>query len=272
MDLEDKVAVVTGGGSGIGRAIALAFAAAGTHVVVADVEGARAQEVAKQAAQAGVRSLAVPVDVASLASVQALADAAYAEFGAVNVLCNNAGVGAQGKLDELSEANWHWVLSVNLTGVFHGVRAFVPRMKAQRGPAHVVNTSSEHGIALPFGGLGAYTASKHAVVALSDVMRRDYAEDGIGVSVLCPGFVDTAIWNCARNRPREFGGPVVLPDEVGRPWRERGMDPMRVGRLTVEGVRRGDFYILTHPEVRELVEARYRELLDAFDRLAGRRS
>jgi NAD(P)-dependent dehydrogenase (short-subunit alcohol dehydrogenase family) len=268
MDLEGRTAVITGGASGIGRAMALALAQAGTHVVVADVEEDRAKEVAEEVAKENVRSLAVGTDVTSRDSVEALADAAYAEFGAVHLLCNNAGVGARGALDELPEENWHWVLSVNLTGVYHGVSVFVPRMKRQGAPAHILNTSSEHGIALPSGQMGVYTASKHAVVALSDVMRRDYAEAGIGVSVLCPGIVNTDIWNCARNRPERLGGAVALPEVVGEQWRQHGMDPMEVGRLVVRGLRRGDFYILTHPEVRSLVEARYRELLDAFDAAA----
>jgi NAD(P)-dependent dehydrogenase (short-subunit alcohol dehydrogenase family) len=270
MELNGAVAVITGGASGIGHGIAVAFADAGAHVVVADVDLEAAERVAAEIGGRGVRSLAVHTDVARAESLEALAEAAYEAFGVVNVLCNNAGVGAVGVLDKVSPGDWQWVLSVNVGGVYHGVRAFVPRMKAQGAPAHVVNTASEHGLGVPSGQLAAYTASKHAVIGLSDVMRRDYA-GSIGVSVLCPGLVSTQIWNAARNRPEEHGGAVHLPARVGRRWEREGMDPLAVGRRVVEGVRRGDFFILTHPEVRALVEQRYRELLDAFDALESDR-
>jgi NAD(P)-dependent dehydrogenase (short-subunit alcohol dehydrogenase family) len=154
--------------------------------------------------------------------------------------------------------------------VYNGVRAFVPRMRALKEPCHIVNTASEHGLGVPFPGMAVYTASKHAVVGLSDVMRRDYENDGIGVSVLCPGWVNTSIWNCARNRHERFGGPVELPAAAGKMWEDRGMDPLEVGRITVEAVGRGDFWILTHPEVREIAENRHRELMEAFNALERR--
>lgn len=268
MELRDKVAVITGGGGGIGEASALALAREGVHVVVADIDGQRARQVADAARAIGVRSIGVQVDVSELKSVEHLADAAYREFGQVNILFNNAGVGVMKALHELSEDNWNWVLGVNLGGVYHGVRAFVPRMLAQRSDAHIVNTSSEHGIALPAGGLAVYTASKHAIYGLSDVMRRDYEPLGIKVSVLCPGWVNTAIWNAMRNRPDRFGGSRSLPEEVGQMWKDRGIDPADVARALVRGIRNGDFYILSHPEVRALVEERYNELLEAFDAAA----
>jgi NAD(P)-dependent dehydrogenase (short-subunit alcohol dehydrogenase family) len=270
MEIKGAVVVVTGAGSGIGRGMSLAFADAGAHVVVADVVQEAAERVAAEVAARGVRGLARTVDVARRESVEALAEAAYAEFGVVNVLCNNAGVGAMGALDQLGEGDWNWVFSVNVGGIFHGVRAFVPRMKAQGAPAHIVNTASEHALAIPSGQLAAYSATKHAVLGLSDVMRHDYAGTTIGVSVLCPGLVATQIWNAARNRPEEHGGPREMPARVGRRWERNGMDPLAVGRCVVEGVRRGDFYILTHTEVRANVEQRYRELLAAFDALAAR--
>jgi NAD(P)-dependent dehydrogenase (short-subunit alcohol dehydrogenase family) len=270
MELRGKTAVVTGGANGIGEGIVLALAEAGASSVVADLEVERAEEVAARARRHGVDAVAAAVDVADFASVDALAAAAYERFGAVHVLCNNAGVGAMSPLDALAPGDWEWVLSVNLGGVFNGVRAFVPRMRAQGGGAHIVNTASEHGLGVPFAGMGVYTASKHAVVGLSDVMRHDYAAEGIGVSVLCPGWVNTTIWNCARNRPGRFGGPVETPAEVGRLWEERGMDPLEVGRATVAAVARGDFWILTHPEVRGVAETRCREVAAAFDALDER--
>jgi NAD(P)-dependent dehydrogenase (short-subunit alcohol dehydrogenase family) len=239
--------------------------------LAADIDAANAEATAELAREAGVEAAAARVDVTDAASLEELAEAAYARFGSVHLLCNNAGVGAMARVDAIADGDWSWVLSVNLGGVYNGVRAFVPRMREQGAPAHILNTASEHGVGLPFGGMGVYTASKHAVVGLSDVMRRDYADEGIGVSVLCPGWVNTAIWNCQRYRQERFGGAVELSPETGRLWQERGMDPLEVGRIAVEGVERGDFFIMTHPEVRQIAEMRYRELMEAFDRLDARR-
>ena len=263
-ELENKVAVVTGGASGIGRGIARALAAEGTHVVVADVEQASAQETAAELKEKGVRSLAVACDVSDRASVEALADRTWKEFGKVNLLCNNAGVGAASPVVDTPPHNVEWVFSVNFFGVWNGCSVFIPRMRESEGPAHILNTGSEHSLGIPFAGMGIYTATKHAVLALSDVMRRELEPDGIGVSILCPGVVATEIWNAGRNRPEQFGGPQQSPEEF-RNFVASGMDPDEVGRLTVAGIRRGDFYILSHPEIRPIVEARYQELLAAFD-------
>ncbi len=265
MELKDKVAVITGGANGIGEASALAFAHEGAHVVVADIDGNRARHVADEVRAIGVRSIGVQVDVSDMKSVQALADVSYREFEQINILFNNAGVGVMKSLHELSEENWNWVLGVNLGGIYHGVRAFVPRMLEQRCPARIINTSSEHGIAIPSGGLSVYTASKHAVFGLSDVMRRDYEPLGIGVSVLCPGWVNTTIWNAMRNRPERFGGSRSLPEETGQLWKERGIDPGEVAKAVVRSIQDEDFYIFSHPEVRSLVEERYTEMIEAFE-------
>lgn len=262
--LEDKVAVVTGGASGIGRGIARALAREGAHVVIADVEEGPAETVAAALAGKGVRSVAIACDVSDRASVEAVADRAWKEFGRVDVLCNNAGVGAAGPVADSSPQDREWVLSVNVTGVWNGCSVFVPRFRESRRPAHILNTGSEHSLGIPFAGMGIYTASKHAVLALSDVLRRELEPDGIGVSILCPAVVRTEIWNAGRNRPRRFGGPQQSPEEF-RNFMASGMDPDEVGRLAVAGIRRGDFYILSHSQVREIVEARYRELLAAFD-------
>jgi len=274
MKLEGRAAVVTGGGDGIGRGLVHALAERGARTVVADIELAKAEATAAELRASGADAVAAHVDVTDFKSVVALADLAFERFGAVHLLCNNAGVGAMSQVDEISEGNWQWVMSVNLGGVFNGVRAFVPRMKKQRAPAHILNTASEHGIGLPFGGTGVYTASKHAVVGLSDAMRCDYEADGIGVSVLCPGWVNTAIWNCARNRQERFGGKAELPPAAGKIFEQRGMDPLEVGRIAIEGVERGDFWIMTHGEVRQIAEMRHRGVMEAFDRLErrGRRS
>ena len=261
---QSKVAVITGAASGIGRGIARACAARRCHVLVADVDLAGVEQLAAELAGGDVRSLAVHCDVTDPAVMEALAERAYAEFGTVDLLCNNAGVGALGLASEASPSDVEWIFSVNVFGVVNGVRAFVPRFKAAGRPAHILNTGSEHSLGVPFPGMGIYTASKHAVLGLSDVMRRELAAFDIGVSVLCPAVVRTEIWNAGRTRAERFGGPMQSP-EVFRQFMESGMDPDEVGRIAVAGIERNDFLILTHPEVRAVAEERARTVLGAFD-------
>lgn len=268
-DLRDKAAVVTGGGSGIGRGICRALAAQRCHIVVADVDGKAAETVAAELKGNGVRSLGVQCDVSDRNAVEALADAAWNELGRVDLLCNNAGVGALGAVADVAAADVAWVFSVNVFGVWNGCSVFVPRFRKQGGPAHILNTGSEHSLGIPFPGMGIYTATKHAVLALSDVMRRELKDEGIGVSILCPAVVQTEIWNAARNRPEKFGGPLQSPEEY-RQFMAAGLDPDEVGRVVVAGLERGDFYILTHPEVRRIAEERCSEVLSAFDAMTKR--
>lgn len=220
--LEDKVAVVTGGGSGIGRAVATHLAGAGMQVVVADIEQDALDATVAELVAGGHRAIGVRADVSDGASVEALAETTVAEFGAVHVVHNNAGVGVGGPVWTHTERDWQWVLGVNLWGVIHGIRSFVPRMLDQGGPAHVVNTASMAGlISVPY--LGAYNVSKHGVVTLSETLHRDLGLAGsdIGVSVLCPGLVMTNIFESQRNRPDELadddgsGGLSELLDGVG---------------------------------------------------------
>jgi NAD(P)-dependent dehydrogenase (short-subunit alcohol dehydrogenase family) len=264
-DLKDRVAVVTGAASGIGRGIARAFAAKGGHVVVADVDAAGAEQVARELAGRGVRSLGVQCDVTDPAALEHLADRAWAAFDRVDVLCNNAGVGATSLVAETKPNDVQWIFSVNVFGMQYGCAAFVPRFLAAGRPAHVLNTGSEHSLGVPFPGMGIYTATKHAVLGLSDVLRRELAAFDIGVSVLCPAVVRTDIWNAGRTRAERFGGPVQSP-EVFRQFMESGMDPDEVGRIAVAGVERNDFLILTDPEVRAVADERAHIVRDAFDR------
>ena len=265
-ELSDKVAVVTGGASGIGKSIGLALAEKGTHVVVADIEPDTAEAAAQEIARAGVRTLAVQCDVADMSAVEHLAKRAWSHFGHVELLFNNAGVASGGPLLDSTANELHWLFDVNVFGVWHGCRVFGQRFRSQGTPAHIVNTGSEHSLGIPSPQAGFYTATKHAVLALSDVLRRE-VPDNIGVSVLCPGIVQTDIWNAARNRPQAFGGP-----EEGAPqtqvMMEYGMDAREIGRQAVAGVERGDFYIVTHSHVRKYVEERATEILAAFDKQA----
>ncbi len=217
--IKNKVAVVTGAGSGIGRAIALALAEGGTHVVVADIQQSTADETAKLVCDAGVRSIAVQCDVSDMASVTALADRAYDEFGEVHILCNNAGSSIRpyrNILDTTAE-DWRFLLGINLWGVVHGLLVFLPRMRMQQGEKHVVNTASLAGM-LPMEGHSIYSTSKAAVLTLSDIIASELAPYGFGVTNFCPGPVPTnlganvaRIWKDAAAGPgREFE-PVETP-------------------------------------------------------------
>ena len=203
---------MTGGASGIGRAMAELFARERAKVVVADVDERALVAVVESIRARGGEALAVPTDVTSLTSVQALAAAAFKTFGKVHVLCNNAGVALWGGLESATHRDWQWVLGVNLWGVIHGVEAFVPSMIASKEPGHIVNTASMAGL-IATRGLGVYNTSKYAVVGLSETLAKDLRPYRIGVSVLCPMGVATQIRESARNRPSELANEA--PSAIG---------------------------------------------------------
>lgn len=268
-DLAGKVAVVTGGGSGIGRSMVLAFAEAGMDVAIADVDAAAGDAVAEEAIGLGARAIATRVDVVEAAQLEQLAERVYAELGAAHLLCNNAGVVTFGNMAELSAADWRWVLSVNLDGVINGLQAFLPRMKNQPGEKHIVNTASSAGIA-PYDGIGPYVASKYAVVGISETLRVEGAELGIGCSVLCPGNVNTKIVSSARNRHTALGGPDEREYPDVQKQISAGMDPERVGRIVRQAVLDDDPYIFTHPEIRVMAEKRFAAMMRCFDKAEER--
>ncbi len=259
-----KVAVVTGAASGIGFAMAQRFAAEGMAVVLADIEADALEAAAASVAQAGHDVLAVPTDVSDPEAVDALADAAFARFDAVHLLCNNAGVtGASGGAEwEKPLSDWNWVLGVNFYGVVHGVRSFMPRLLEQ-GEGHVVNTASVAGL-LPIPFMGPYTVSKHAVVGFSEALFHELAMLGgaVGVSVLCPGFVHTRLADSLRARPERFGGPaevtpgVDLVLDLARGMVEGGSAPADVAGAVVDAVQAKRFWILTHEEYLEPIVTR----------------
>jgi NAD(P)-dependent dehydrogenase (short-subunit alcohol dehydrogenase family) len=266
-ELAGKVAVVTGAASGIGRALADAFTAEGMHVVMADIEDDALARAAKEVGETGARVLAVPTDVSKGGDVDALAVRALDELGAVHVVCNNAGVGSGGTMWELTEADWQWVLGVNLWGVIHGIRAFVPHLVAQN-EGHVVNTASIAGLtSAPM--MGPYNASKHAVVTISETLHRELGLNGsaVRVSVLCPGFVQTRIAESDRNRPEHL--PSSAEPEINDVARELmrqivagGLPPDAVARQVVDAVKDGRFYVLPHPELTHLVQTRMEDILE----------
>jgi NAD(P)-dependent dehydrogenase (short-subunit alcohol dehydrogenase family) len=270
-DLKEKVAVVTGGAGGIGLGIARALAGAGTHLIIADIQEDKAARAAAGLAETGVRTSAWACDVSDHESVERLADRAWSEYGGVDLIFNNAGVmSGLGPLVEAKEGDLRWLLEVNLIGVWNGCSVFGRRFLEQGGPAHIVNTGSEHSLCAAHPLAGFYTATKHAVLALSDVLRLELPEF-IQVSILCCGLVATDIAGSMENRPDEFGGPEKLdPALAERDVSRLGMDPDEVGQRTVDGVRRGDFYIVTHPHDIVYVEERNKEILAAFASQAPR--
>ena len=266
--LEGRVAVVTGGASGIGLGIARAFARAGMKLALLDVEDGALEEASGSLARDGADVLGVRADVSDPASLEAAAERVLRRFGRIHVVCNNAGVLVGGPLAESEARDWEWLVSVNLLGVAHGIRVFVPHLRAHGEGGHIVNTGSVAGLsALP--GLGIYVATKHAVVALSEVLRQELAPENIGVSVLCPGGVRTRIFEAARNRPAMLGGPDEDAGPAPAPIAEAmGMEPLAVGECVLRAIRANELYVLTHPEFRAAFAERAEALLAAYDRAA----
>jgi NAD(P)-dependent dehydrogenase (short-subunit alcohol dehydrogenase family) len=264
-DLQDKVAVITGGASGIGRAVADKAAAAGMKIVLGDIEEGPLAMAVDELTGIGAEALGIRTDVADRASVEALRDAALDRFGAVHLVHNNAGIGLGGPIWEVSEEDWRWILGVNLWGVIHGVATFTPLLMEQ-GEGHIVNTASIAGlIAAPF--LGPYNATKQAVVAISETLFKDLQAVAapIGVSVLCPGFVQTRIAESERNRPdwapdRDVEGALAVRGVVQN-LVDSGIAPAGVADRVIDAVRTGTFYILTHPELEGAITTRFDDIV-----------
>jgi NAD(P)-dependent dehydrogenase (short-subunit alcohol dehydrogenase family) len=264
-DVRGKVAVVTGGASGIGRAMATRFASEGMSVVIADIEEAPLRATADELGVYGVLT-----DVTDAASVAALADATLERFGAVHVVCNNAGVGGGGLIKDLTLKDWQWVINVSLWGVIHGVHTFLPYVLQNAEGGHIVNTASMAGlIAGP--GIGPYNAAKYGVVAISETLAAELAaEDSrVGVSVLCPGLVRTNIYTSQRNRPAALRNEKrkttarSANQEIANALLERGIDPAIVASNVLDAIRNQKFWIITHPEFLPAVAERCARIQDA---------
>ena len=265
-DLKGKVAVVTGAASGLGRAMALAFADEGMHVAlgdVADVSDTFAQVEAK-----GVSALALRVDVSRQEDVERFAQLVDRDLGGADLVCNNAGVSPLAAAWEGSLGDWQWIVGVNLWGVIHGVRSFVPRLMA-RGSGHVVNTASVAGLISPPGS-AAYNVTKHAVVAYSETLHHDLRERGsaVGVSVLCPAYVPTGIADSERNRPANVEPSVKTKETLAREQMlKKAVTSGRlsaddVARAVVQAVKDERFYVLTHPRIKGAIRARMDDILE----------
>jgi len=263
-DLAGRVVFVTGGASGIGLALAEGFAKEGAKIVLADIEAEALKEAEGKLLASGAEVIGVQCDVSDHGSVIAAADRAIEAFGKVHILCNNAGVAPAGAIDETTPEDWKWCLGVNLMGVVHGIQVLVPRIKEQGEGGHVVNTASIAGLmALPT--LGIYTATKYAVVGISETLRAELAPSGIGVSVICPSFVKTRLHESHRNRPAELGSSPEEPNDFMAQMLAIAPEPEVLAERVIRGVKRGDFYILPHPDVKAGIEARANEILAAFD-------
>jgi NAD(P)-dependent dehydrogenase (short-subunit alcohol dehydrogenase family) len=265
-----KVAVVTGAASGIGRALAEAFAAAGSAVVVADLDAAGAETVAAGIRAAGGEAEAMEVDVTDAAAVDRLAAGSVARFGRVDVLCNNAGVSTFNLMRDQTLDDWRWVFGVNLWGVVHGLQSFVPIIRSQGTPGHIVNTASVAGLLSGVAFIGPYSATKVAVVSISETLVQELAIDQtpIGVSVLCPSSVDTRVMESERGRPPELGVEhrTELAESVRLSIRDSftgptGLTPAEVATRVLAAIRAGRFWIITHPGERPAVEARVAGML-----------
>jgi NAD(P)-dependent dehydrogenase (short-subunit alcohol dehydrogenase family) len=258
VELRGRTAVVTGGASGIGRALILRFARDGANVVVADVDEPGMASVAGEAQALGVKAVAVRTDVSERSDVEALATRAFEAFGAVHVLCNNAGVAAWGGIESATHRDWQWVLGVNLWGVIHGVEAFVPRMIARGEPGHIVNTASMAGL-IASKGLGVYNTSKYAVVGLSETLAKDLRPYRIGVSVLCPLGVQTRIRDSERNRPaalrNERAEPATPVELIGR-----SLAPDAVADMVLTAIHANELYVITHEESLEPLRRRFERI------------
>ena len=273
MDLAGRVAVITGAGSGLGREFARLAAQSRMRLVLADVQHESLQATVQELQQAGAEVIAEQIDVAQSRQVAALADRAFAEFGAVHLLMNNAGVACGGYLWENTDRDWQWVLGVNLMGVVHGIQHFVPRMldaNARGEPGHIVNTASMAGwLAAPL--MGIYNVSKHAVVALSETLHHDLklAQSSIGVTTLCPAFVPTGIAHSHRARPGDLANPAAptRSQQVAQANSEKAVAGGRIGAaevaaMTFDAVRSNRFYVFTHPQIMPTVEARFDAVLN----------
>jgi NAD(P)-dependent dehydrogenase (short-subunit alcohol dehydrogenase family) len=272
-DLAGNTAFVTGGASGIGLALGRAFVEAGMNVILADIETDALEAAVESLRDSRSEVRGIVCDVSDPVSVERAAEATYQAFGNVHVVCNNAGVAAAGGIDNISLDNWRWVLDVNLMGVLHGIRTFLPHIRAHGKGGHIVNTASMAGMDAGLG-FSPYVASKFAVVGMSEGLAAQLKPFGIGVSVLCPGFVRTGIGESGRNRPERYG-PTQTPDpaspqgELVAYIAERlrsGLDPSVVAARVLAAIRADEFYVFTHPEIRAELEERFSAIMAAMDK------
>lgn len=266
MEIKQKGCVVTGAGSGIGRGIALALADAGASgIIIADVQLERAEAVCAEIEAKGGVARPFQCDVRQSESVERLADFAWDTLGHVEILCNNAGVVATGPGFDTTDEDLRWQFEVNVYGVFNGCRVFGRRFLSNGTKAWICNTASHHAVGTPTAGVATYVATKHAVLGFADAFRLEYGES-IGFSVLCPGIINTELWDAGRNRPEELGNAFKGSEQNHAALEAYGMSPEFVGNLVAQGIKTEEFFIWTHPYSMELIEKRYLEGVESIRR------
>ena len=272
-----KTAFVTGGASGIGLALGRAFAQGGMKVMLADIEADALAAAVDRLRDIGPEIRGVICDVADASSIKTAAQDTFEAFGKVHVLCNNAGVAGGSGIDDISIDNWRWVIDINLMGVLHGIAAFLPHMRAHGEGGHIVNTASMAGMQSGLG-FSPYAASKFAVVAMSEGLALELKPSGIGVTVLCPGFVRTRIGESGRNRPTRYGpAPTLDPASPAGALAayiaerlQAGLEPSLVAERVLAAIAADQFYVFTHPEMRGEVDDRFAAIQAALDQAAVR--
>jgi NAD(P)-dependent dehydrogenase (short-subunit alcohol dehydrogenase family) len=270
-----KTAFVTGGASGIGLSLCRAFGARGMNVALADIEAAACAEAVETLRRDGIEAIGISCDVSDRSSLAEAAAKTFTTFGKVHILCNNAGVSRAGPIESIASSDWDWVIGVNLKGLIHGLQIFLPHMKAHGEPGHIVNTASINGVVgAPLA--GPYSATKFAAVGISEVLAAELADTPIGVSVLCPSWVKTRMLDNGRNRPAQFGGPIVLDLDGSNAERNKryaqalanGLDPNDVAEMVLRAIETRRLYVFTHADRRADVEQRFELMMDGFAALA----
>lgn len=273
-DFAGKAAFITGSAGGIGLAMARAFGQRGMKVAIADVEAESCAKAVETLRGEGITAIGSVCDVSDREALAEAATRTFREFGKVHILCNNAGVSRAGPIETIAGSDWDWVIGVNLKGLVHGLQLFLPHMKAHGEDGHIVNTASVNGVVgSPLA--GPYSATKFAVVGMSEVLAAELAETPIGVSVLCPSWVKTRMLDNGRNRPAHFGGPIRLDTDSANAERnaryaralESGLDPADVAALVIGAIETRRLFVFTHAETRAAVERCHELMLQGFDAL-----
>jgi NAD(P)-dependent dehydrogenase (short-subunit alcohol dehydrogenase family) len=270
-DFSGKTAFVTGGASGIGLALATALLDAGAKVMLADIEAEPLDRAVARLRTITPNVAGVVCDVADRAAVESAASETFRQFGDVQILCNNAGVSRAGRVEQISETDWQWVIGANLMGLVHGIQAFVPAMRASGKEGHIINTASMSGMR---GGAlsGPYVATKFAIVGLTEVLAAELADTTIGITVLCPAQIRTRMPENGRTRPARFGGPFELANDTENAERnaryialnENGLDPDLFAAMVLDAVRHDELYVFSDTTPRAAIEERFEQILAAF--------
>jgi NAD(P)-dependent dehydrogenase (short-subunit alcohol dehydrogenase family) len=270
-DFAGKTAFITGGAGGIGFAMAHAFGRRGMQIAIADVEADTCAKAAETLKAEGIEAIGYACDVADRERYAEVAGRVAAAFGKVHVLCNNAGVSRAGPIETIASSDWEWVIGVNLKGLVHGLQLFLPQMKAHGEEGHIVNTASVNGVA-GSALAGPYSATKFAVVGISQVLAAELADTPIGVSVLCPSWVKTRMLDNGRNRPARYGGPIEIATDSANAERnaryakalETGLDPADVAQLVLDAIEARRLFVFTHPDTRVAVEYCHELMMQGF--------